>query len=57
MKKLRKLPFLLAILVTLFMAACTEADVTPRNDDEEEPPIIIKPTPGSIVSSDTVSIG
>lgn len=57
MQKLKKLPFVLAILVTLFTAACSDFDVTPRNEDDEEPVIIIKPAPSNTASSDTVSIG
>lgn len=57
MQKLRKLPFVLAILVTLFTAACSDIDVTPRTDDDDVPPIPIKPTPTSTVSGDTVVIG
>ena len=56
MQKLRKLPFLLAILVTLFTAACSEVDVTPRADEDDEPPIIIYPKSGT-VSSDSLTIG
>jgi hypothetical protein len=42
MKTLRRLPFVLAFVFTLFMSACTEADVNPRNtgDDDDEPIII-----------------
>lgn len=57
MQKLKKLPFLLAILVTLFTAACSEVDVTPRNDDDEDPAIPIPPpSKTNIISIDTVSI-
>lgn len=58
MQKLRKLPFVLAILVTLFTAACSDIDVTPRTDDDGEPPIVIRPpAPTSTTSGDTVNIG
>ncbi|HEU5147607.1 MAG TPA: hypothetical protein VFT90_12865 [Chryseosolibacter sp.] len=57
MQKLKKLPFVLAILVTLFTAACSDIDVTPRTEDDGDTPIPIKPAPSNTVSSDTVSIG
>lgn len=43
MQKLRKLPFVLAILVTLFMTACTEVEVTPSTTDDDNPPVIPPP--------------
>lgn len=58
MQKLRKLPFILAILVTLFTAACNEVEITPRNEeDDDAPPVIPPPTRSSTISIDTVSIG
>lgn len=46
MKTLKKLPFLLAFVVTLFAAACTDIDVRPSGGgDDEDEPIIIRPTP------------
>ena len=61
MNKLKKLPIILALIVTVLVAACSEIDVTPRGDgdDEPAPPIVIKPAPTAPASApaDTVSIG
>jgi hypothetical protein len=59
MKKLKKLPVLLAVLCTLIVSACSEIDVNPRGDgDDDAPPIIIKPKANSATApADTVSIG
>ena len=59
MKMLRKLPFLLAILVTLIASACSEVAVEPMHGDDDDGPIIIEPhkPTGTTVASDTVSIG
>ena len=59
MKRLKKLPFVLALIVTVLVAACSEIDVNPRNDDETDPPkpIVIKPAPApASAPADTVSI-
>lgn len=43
-RTLRRLPILLAFVCTLFVSACTEIEVNPRGDgDDEEEPIIILP--------------
>lgn len=57
MQKLKKLPFVLAILVTLFTVGCSEIDVAPRTEDDDNPPIVIKPQSTTTASTDTVSIG
>lgn len=58
MKKLRKLPVLLALVATLFAAACSEIDVTPRTEGEpDEDPIILPPSKSSTTQSDTLAIG
>ena len=58
MKNLKKLPILLALLVTLFTAACSEIDVNPRGDgDDDDTPIIIAPKPKSASAMDTTSLG
>lgn len=43
MKNLKKLPILLALIVTILASACTEIDVTPQNGEPDEPPIVIAP--------------
>jgi len=60
MKTLKKLPVLLAFLVTLFAAACSDVSVEPvvGTDDDDEP-IILGPFPdgfSSPAAADTVSI-
>lgn len=58
-KTLKRLPFLLAFVVTLIVASCSDVDVTPRTDDDE-PPIVIKPTPAptsNTSDSTAVAIG
>jgi hypothetical protein len=57
MQKLRKLPFILAFVVTLFTAACSEVDVAPRADEDDEPPVLPPPTKSSTISGDTLTIG
>lgn len=59
MKNLKKLPILLAVVFALLAAACTEIDVTPRTEGEDDtPPIIIYPKKGnSTAPADTLSIG
>lgn len=42
MKTLKKLPIVLALIVTILASACTEIDVTPRGEEEDEP-IVIAP--------------
>lgn len=55
MKKLKKLPIVLALVVTMLAVACSEIDVSPRGEDEPTDPIVIKPTPNA-TSTDTTSI-
>lgn len=43
MKTLKKLPFVLAFVFTLFMAGCTEVAVEPVGTDDEDEIIIIAP--------------
>ena len=58
MKKLRKLPVLLALVTTLFAAACSEIDVNPRTEgDADNPPIILEPTKTQTTTGDTLAIG
>ena len=60
MKTLKKLPFLLAFVFTLFAAACSDIAIEPVGTDDDDDPIIISPkppAPNGTVSSDTVSIG
>lgn len=58
MQKSKKLPFVLAILITLFTAACNEVDITPRAEEDDEPtPVPLPPSKSSTTSSDTVTIG
>ena len=60
MKTLKKLPFLLAFVVTLFAAACSDIEVEPVGTEDDDEPIIISPKPPSSTNSvgvDTVSIG
>ncbi len=58
---LKRLPILLALVVTILVSACSEIDVNPRGDgDDDDTPIILKPKPpGSNGQSamDSVSIG
>ena len=56
-KSLKRLPIILALVVTVVVSACSEIDVNPRGEgDEDETPIILKPS-GSKTATDTVSIG
>ena len=59
MKILKKLPLFLAILCTVLASACSEIEVNPRGDgDDEQPPIPIKPKAApAMMPADTVSIG
>jgi hypothetical protein len=42
MKTLKKLPYLLAFIFTLFLAGCTDVDVKPSGTgDDDDDPIII----------------
>ena len=58
---LKKLPFLLAFVVTIFAASCSDIAVEPVNtEDDNDGPIIITPKPPgsqSAATSDTTSIG
>ena len=58
MKTLKKLPIVLALIVTVLVVACSEIDVNPRNDGEEDDkPVVIKPAPAPAnAPADTVSI-
>ena len=46
-KHLKKLPFVLAVVCTLFAAACSDIDVTPRGggEDDDDTIIISQPPP------------
>jgi hypothetical protein len=60
MKKLKKLPIVLALIVTILAAACSEIDVNPRNDgDKDGDPIVVQPPKpsGAYAPADSVSIG
>jgi hypothetical protein len=60
MKKLKKLPIVLALIVTILATACSEIDVTPKTDGEKDPdPIVIPPskTSGDLAPADSVTIG
>jgi len=57
MKMLKKLPFLLAFVVTLFAASCSDISVEPVGIDDDDEPIIIRTPPNGIVAPDTVTIG
>ena len=58
MKTLKRLPVILALLVTIVVSACSEIDVDPRGEGDGDP-IVIKPKPSgsSVAPIDTVSIG
>lgn len=57
MQKLKKLPFVLVVLVTLFAAACSEIEVDPKNDGDDDKPVIVIPPPSkSQSSSDTTAV-
>jgi len=45
MKTLRKLPFVLAFVFTLFMGACTEVAVEPVGTEDDDDPIVLGPQP------------
>ena len=58
MKTLKKLPFVLAFVFTLFAAACSDIDVRPSGGGEDDDDPIIIPPPGpQNASSDSTSIG
>lgn len=58
MKNLKKLPIVLALIVTILAAACSEIDVTPRNDgDDELDPIVVQPKSGTLAPADSTTIG
>lgn len=44
MKKMKKLPVILALIVTILAGACTEIDVTPRSGEADDEPIVIAPS-------------
>lgn len=58
---MKKLPFLLAFVVTIFAASCSDIDVEPVHTDGDGGGISIPPPGGgtthSIAVSDTLSIG
>ena len=56
---MKKLPFLLAFLVTIFAASCSDIDVEPVHTDPDDGGISIPPPPHpqSAVAGDTTSIG
>jgi hypothetical protein len=58
---MKKLPFLLAFLVTIFAASCSDIDVEPVHTDPDNEPISIPPPPhgqsATTVAVDSVSIG
>lgn len=60
-KTLKRLPVLLALVSTILVSACSEIDVKPtREGDDDDTPIIIYPdgSDGSnSTSADTLSIG
>ncbi|MEX2233552.1 MAG: hypothetical protein WD824_15420 [Cyclobacteriaceae bacterium] len=47
MKTLKRLPILLAFVVTIFAASCTEVAVEPVGTDEDKDPIVIPPPPNN----------
>jgi hypothetical protein len=57
MKTLKKLPFLMALVVTLIMAACSDVPIEPVGTDDDHEPIIIPPPHRSAVASDSLQIG
>ena len=59
MQKLKKLPFVLAFVVTLFAAACSEIEVDPRTDGDDDKTEIPLPPPSKSqsTSSDSTLIG
>ncbi len=55
---LKRLPVLLALLCTILVSACSEIDVNPRGEgDDENPPIIIRPKGNSTTPPDSLVIG
>lgn len=55
---LKRFPILLALITTLLVSACSEIEVNPRSDgDDDDAPIIIKPKPKSATAVDTTDIG
>ncbi len=58
---MKKLPFLLAFVVTIFAASCSDIDVEPVHTDGDGGGISIPPPGGggtqSAVAADTTSIG
>jgi hypothetical protein len=58
MKKLRKLPFVLAFALAMFAGACSEVPIEPVGSDDDAP-IVIRPKPpgAAIASPDTLAIG
>lgn len=58
MKKLKKLPFILAFAVTIFVSSCGEdTAIMPLHTDEDKiPPPPPPPGPSSAVYSDTTTV-
>ncbi len=55
---MKRLPILMAVICAVVVSACSEIDVNPRGEgDDETPPIIIKPKPRSTNAPDSVVIG
>lgn len=58
---LKKLPFVLALVFSLSMSACSEIEVNPKGEgDDDDTPIIIKPTKpksNGAAAADTVTVG
>ena len=59
MKKLRKLPFVLAFALALFAGACSEVPIEPvgSEDDDDVRVIPPKPTNSNTAPLDTLTIG
>ena len=58
MKKLKKLPFVLAFALALFAGACSEVPIEPVGSDDDDP-VVIRPKPpgASTAPLDTLVIG
>ncbi len=54
---IKKLPFLLAFVVTIFAASCSDITVEPLHTDGAGGGIIIPPPSGTTTSSDSTTIG
>lgn len=58
-KAIKKLPFLLAFVVTMIAASCSDIAIEPVHGDDDDTPIIIPPPkPGSSATAyDSTAIG